>query len=649
MTILRKRNELIRKRYELDSEIGRGASGSVWIARDCHLRRRIAIKLLQADCEPNSWRERFESEAWTIAQLRSPHIVQVFDAGVDEGDPFIVMELLEGESLEQRLTRRRRFSLRYASSVLADVAKGLTVIHQAGVVHRDLKPANVFIARENEREICKLLDFGIATSLTRSESEPASDSPAGTPCYMSPEQFEGGRSQAADDIWAMAVLAYQLVTGHVPFEADSIWQLRQRVAAGVFRPASSAREDLPKALDALFERAFSRDPARRYSSCLQLASDFARVSDDDDLHGTRILVLDDEPDMELLVRTRFQREVKERNYELSFARDGAAGLAALREHPDLDVVLTDINMPGMDGLTFLARVPEINPFVRVIVVTAYSDMANIRTAMNRGAFDFVCKPIDFADLKHTVLKSAEHVRTLRRAFASRRENVFMKLLVDASSADKLLRSLAVAERPEVEQLEGSVACMEVRELASVLANGNASDGLAYLNSLYEIVLPEVNALGGRVIRLADDALVAVFSGVDHLRRAAEACVSICEELTSRLRFAQSERAGALAIGLETGTLAIGPVGSLAFERLGQAVVGAAVLCACELGRSARSNTILASSEVQHALKDEYLFDVGASDQPATQYRLLRRVSSWPTASAATLELANQTLPLATKS
>jgi CheY-like chemotaxis protein/tRNA A-37 threonylcarbamoyl transferase component Bud32/class 3 adenylate cyclase len=615
----------ISERYVLEREIGRGASGSVWVASDKQLRRQVAIKLLRADSLSPAWLARFEREARTVAQLRGPHVVQVFDTGLNAGVPFIVMELLEGESLEQRLDRMHRFSLRHAAAILSDIAKGLSMTHLAGVVHCDLKPANIFLAREGGREVAKLLDFGIARTV---DPQPQDEgrAAAGTPSYMSPEQFDGSGSNAADDLWAMAVTGYQMVTGELPFRADSVWQLRQQIAAGAFHPACARRSELPAELDSLFARLFSRDPAQRIGSASQLASEFLRLAQNQDGDNTRILFLDDEADMELLVRTRFQREVTAQRYELIFGRDGREGLEALHQRPDIDVVLTDINMPGMDGLTFLAKAAEINPFVRVVVVTAYNDMDNIRTAMNHGAFDFLCKPIDFADLKRTIQKSAEHVHTLRHAFASGRQNAVMKLMTDPVVADRLLRALEIANAPEAETLVGTVAWLQVRGLHALVADGNAAAGLDYLNQLYDVAVPPILALEGRVIRLADDALVAVFSGADHVRRAAEVCLTIRDELQTRLG-TSSNPGGGLVMGLDTGAVVIGTVGSMTLGRIGQAVVGAAVLGSSNLVQTAPARSILASRAVQGQLDDAYVFEAcQASEVDAVAYRLERRTS-----------------------
>src|SRR6202000_546976 len=144
----------------------------------------------------------------------------------------------------------------------------------------------------------------------------------------------------------------------------------------------------------------------------------------------KILVVDDEPDLELLVKQKFRRKIRENIYEFVFAQNGEEALLKVSEHPDLDIILSDINMPIMDGLTLLSRLPEANPMLKAVVVSAYGDMQNIRTAMNRGAFDFVCKPVDFDDLDLTMEKTILHVRQIQETLRAIKENNILKMYVD---------------------------------------------------------------------------------------------------------------------------------------------------------------------------------------------------------------------------
>ena len=133
----------------------------------------------------------------------------------------------------------------------------------------------------------------------------------------------------------------------------------------------------------------------------------------------RILVVDDEPDLEGLVLQRMRREIRSGRYSFIFARNGVEALERLNDDDEIDIVITDINMPEMDGLTLLDQIPAFDPKLRCVIVSAYGDMKNIRTAMNRGAFDFLNKPIDFEDLRLTIERSLEHLKSMREAFEAR--------------------------------------------------------------------------------------------------------------------------------------------------------------------------------------------------------------------------------------
>lgn len=168
---------------------------------------------------------------------------------------------------------------------------------------------------------------------------------------------------------------------------------------------------------------------------------------------TKILFADDEPDLDDLFKQQFRRQIQTGAYEFIFVRDGREALTVLAQQPDIEVVLSDINMPGMDGLTLLARLPDINPIIRTVIITAYGDMANIRTAMNRGAFDFITKPINFQDLKATIEKTILHVHQLRetaelkavdemktRFFANITHELRTPLTLIVSPVDRLLET-----------------------------------------------------------------------------------------------------------------------------------------------------------------------------------------------------------------
>ena len=145
---------------------------------------------------------------------------------------------------------------------------------------------------------------------------------------------------------------------------------------------------------------------------------------------SKILVVDDEADLEILVKQKFRKKIRENIYEFVFAQNGEEALERIKEHPDLEVILSDINMPVMDGLTLLTRLAEANPTLKAVMVSAYGDMQNIRSAMNKGAFDFVFKPVDFDDLDLTIQKTVVHVRQMQETIKAIKENNILKMYVD---------------------------------------------------------------------------------------------------------------------------------------------------------------------------------------------------------------------------
>src|SRR6476660_4713723 len=147
---------------------------------------------------------------------------------------------------------------------------------------------------------------------------------------------------------------------------------------------------------------------------------------------TKILVADDEADLEVLIKQKFRRQIREHEYEFIFAINGNDALKKLEENTEVNIVLSDINMPEMDGLTLLTRLNDVSPLIKAVIVSAYGDMDNIRTAMNRGAIDFLCKPVNFEDLDITIKKTITHVTQLKQTLQAIKENNILKMYVDES-------------------------------------------------------------------------------------------------------------------------------------------------------------------------------------------------------------------------
>lgn len=155
-----------------------------------------------------------------------------------------------------------------------------------------------------------------------------------------------------------------------------------------------------------------------------------------------VLMVDDEPDLEHLVTQKFRRRIRAGELRFIFAKDGRDALEKLREHPDIEVVVTDLNMPNMDGLQLLLEIRARHPLVKAVVVSAYGDLANIRGAMNRGAFDFLTKPLDFGDFEQTVAKTVDHVRALQEQVRTLEENQMLRVIVDEGALYFMLQQRA---------------------------------------------------------------------------------------------------------------------------------------------------------------------------------------------------------------
>ena len=265
-------------RYLLQQEIGRGGMGSIWEARDQQLERPVAIKIITEEHHAVAeLRRALEHEARVIARLNDPHIVQIFDYGLEEGNPYIVMELLSGEDLESRLERHERVPVPTGIKIVDQIAQALTAAHGAGIVHRDLKPGNVFLVRGSEEERIKVLDFGLVALLAEAGDGPSGAGVAGTPGYMSPEQLRVARLDARCDVWALGVIAYRLLTGEMPFAGETLADLIVNICTDPFQRATERLPELPAVADAFFERALAKDPALRFQTARELAAAFSTL------------------------------------------------------------------------------------------------------------------------------------------------------------------------------------------------------------------------------------------------------------------------------------------------------------------------------------------------------------------------------------
>ncbi len=265
-------------RYRNPEPIGHGAMGEIYRATDDELGRDVVVKVLAARfSEDDGRRARFRREALAAARLSgNPNIVTIFDVGEHEGRPLIVMEHLAGGSLERRLRPGRPCPPHQALDWLDEAALALDAAHEAGIVHRDVKPGNLLLDGQGHIHVA---DFGIA-SASGLESFTQAGTILGTAGYLSPEQAAGQRATAASDRYALAVVAWELLTGRRPFQADTA---TTEAAAHVTAPVPSIHEanpELPPALDAVFRRALAKDPAARHATAAELVGELRRALHD---------------------------------------------------------------------------------------------------------------------------------------------------------------------------------------------------------------------------------------------------------------------------------------------------------------------------------------------------------------------------------
>ena len=265
---------VIAERFRLARPLGQGGMGAVWLAQHTSLDIPCAVKFLHPEAAASAdLRARFEREAKAAAQLRSPNVVQILDHGVWEGMPYIAMELLEGEDLDHRLRRARTLSPHETVTIIAQIARALTRAHAAGLVHRDLKPGNIFLVRDDDREIAKVLDFGIAkrTQLDLGDASTKTGSLLGTPFFMSPEQARGTREvDHRTDLWALGVITFRCVVGWLPFRGAALGDVFMKIMAEPI-PVPSQHAPVSPGFDAWWARAVERDPDRRFQSAKEMA------------------------------------------------------------------------------------------------------------------------------------------------------------------------------------------------------------------------------------------------------------------------------------------------------------------------------------------------------------------------------------------
>lgn len=320
----------------------------------------------------------------------------------------------------------------------------------------------------------------------------------------------------------------------------------------------------------------------------------------------KILVVDDEADLQVLIKQKFRKQIRNNVYEFIFALNGNEALDQLEKHTDVDLVLSDINMPEMDGLTLLSKINEQHSILKSVVVSAYGDMENIRTAMNLGAFDFVTKPVDFNDLELTIDRTIEHVNQLRDTLKAIKENNILKMYVDETVLNFMDTREFESSLMANETLEASVVFIDICGFTAISENEPPDMVVKLLNSYFDIMVKEILDHKGFIDKFIGDAIMAVFRGEHHLDRAVEACLAVRDQIDKLPAISEHVTYKPnVSIGINCGEIVSGNIGSESLRRLDYTVIGDVVNTAQRLESVAKPGQIVISEPSYEKVKESF--------------------------------------------
>lgn len=320
----------------------------------------------------------------------------------------------------------------------------------------------------------------------------------------------------------------------------------------------------------------------------------------------KIMVVDDEADLEILIKQKFRKEIRDHHYEFIFANNGKNALEQLALHSDVDLILSDINMPVMDGLTLLTKIQEQNLLLKSVIVSAYGDMENIRSAMNKGAFDFITKPVNFDDLEITIIKTLAYVSQLKNTLLAIRENNILKMYVDENVLKYMGNPGFEKSFLVNETVEGTVVFIDICSFTKISETETPDQVVSLINEYFDIIVSQIMVQKGIIDKFIGDAVMAIFKGPFHLDRALESCLALKKSIhdlpmvSGKIEFKPE-----VSIGINSGEMVSGNIGSSTLKRFDYTVIGDTVNVASRLQSIAGKNQLFITEENYLKIKEAF--------------------------------------------
>ncbi len=392
----------LNNRYIIEELIGEGATAAVYRATDARLGRTVAVKMLLPHVHVTT-RQRFEREARAAAMLNHPSIMTIYDVGQDGDKSYLVVELIKGRALYEFIPA--------SPDVVIDLGRkicyALDYAHKAGLIHRDVKPANIYVTLDNE---IKVMDMGLAMPVEAREKRlTATGSIIGTPAYLSPEQAQGKKLDPRTDLYSLAIVLYEMLTGQLPFDADDIASILIQQVNKAAVPPSQLVSGVPENLEKVLMRALEKQPVNRFATAGEMAEalggnwDGERATITNNpitvINKIRVVLCDDHVILRATLAT-----VLDSSSDIEVIGEGSNGEEAISLVKQLnpDVLLLDLNMPVMSGLAALPEIKRINPQVKVLVLTGRDENSYIMRALRAGANGYMLKTANEKELVQAV-------------------------------------------------------------------------------------------------------------------------------------------------------------------------------------------------------------------------------------------------------